>query len=142
MHPGHEEADLFRVGSTRPRQFVAYGQKVYKLKDLLGTIHDGRQVPQTSSALVAAAVFFCGLLRIRSFNALEPRLSERPYMRLVGVPEETARLCSVDTVSRVLRGVDLATVRDLGVQMVARAERNKVFREGWHRAMRYVALDG
>ncbi len=38
--------------------------------------------------------------------------------------------------------MDLATVRALSVDIVAKAERNKVFREGWHGALRYVALDG
>ena len=55
------------------------------------------------SSDVAAAVFFCGLLRIRSFNALEPRLRERPYRRLIGSEAEPRRLVCADTLSRVLR---------------------------------------
>ena len=89
----------------------------------------------------AAAVFFTGLLRIRSFNALEPRLSEKPFLNLLGAkPDRT--LCSVDTLSRALRVSALESVRQLSVGIVAQAERNKVFREGWHGAMHYVALDG
>ena len=92
--------------------------------------------------MVASAVFFAGLLRIRSFNALEPRLSEKPFLRLVDMPGEAERMCSVDTVGRALRVMDLDSVRAISVAMLAKAERNKVFREGWHGALRYVAIDG
>jgi hypothetical protein len=91
---------------------------------------------------VAAAVFYTGLLRIRSFNALEPRLSEKPFLRLLGVAPESERLCSVDTVGRSLCRMDLLSVRAVSVSMLVKAERNKVFREGWHGALRYVAIDG
>ncbi len=95
----------------------------------------------TSAAEVAAAVFFTGLLRIRSFNALEPRLSERAFLRLVGRGGDK-KLCSADTLSRALRVMDLETVQEIGRGIVGQAERNKVFREGWHWALRYVAVDG
>ena len=90
----------------------------------------------------AAAVFFTGLLRIRSFNALEPRLSEKSFLRLMDSANLDKRLCAVDTLGRSLRGSVLGSVRELSVGIVAQAERNKVFREGWHGAMHYVALDG
>jgi hypothetical protein len=38
--------------------------------------------------------------------------------------------------------MDLQTLRAISVLMLAKAERNKVFREGWHGALRYFALDG
>jgi hypothetical protein len=87
-------------------------------------------------------VFYTGLLRIRSFNALEPKLRERPFLRLIGMPEDREALCSADTLGRALRVMDLETLRELSVSIVRKAERNKVFREGWHGALRYVALDG
>jgi hypothetical protein len=90
---------------------------------------------------VATAVFFAGLLRIRSFNALEPRLGEKPFLRLVGSRGREV-MCSVDTLSRALRVMDLDTVRSISTSIVAKAERNKVFREGWHGALRYFAVDG
>jgi hypothetical protein len=84
---------------------------------------------------------FAGLLRIRSFNALEPRLSERAFRRLVGAgPKES--LGSADTLSRALRKMDLDSVRAVAKATLAKAERNKVFREGWHGTFRYVAIDG
>lgn len=109
---------------------------------LLGRIEDRRRAPLTSPGLVASAVFYAGLLRIRSFNALEPRLREGPFVRLAGAPAERQRLCSADTVGRAIRKMDLASVRRVSDGIVSKAERNKVFREGWYGALRYVAIDG
>jgi hypothetical protein len=124
------------------RQLVAYGRKVFDLRRRLAAVMDTRRAPQTSAALVAAAVFYTGLLRIRSFNALEPRLREKPFLRLVGAAPERQCLCSVDTLGRALSQMNLDSVRAALVEMVHKAERNKVFREGWHGALRYVAIDG
>lgn len=134
--------DAWQAGGGRLRQIVAYARDVYDLGEHLGEVRDARQAPRTSAHLVASSVLFAGLLRIRSFNALEPRLSEKSFLYLVGAAREAERLCSADTLSRALRGMDLGSVRDLAVGMVAQAERNKVFREGWHWAFRYVAVDG
>jgi hypothetical protein len=121
---------------------VAYGRKVFHLGAWLERVTDSRRTPRTSPQLIAATVFYTGLLRIRSFNALEPRLGEKPFLGLVGATLERERLCSVDTVARALCRMDLPCVRAVSVAMLAQAERNKVFREGWHGALRYVAIDG
>lgn len=126
----------------RLRAIVAYGRKVYDLGNRFQEIRDGREEPRTAPSLVAASVFFCGLLRIRSFNALEPRLKQGPFVRLVGAESRTEGLCSVDTLGRSLRVMDVEAVRSLCVGMVEKAERNKVFREGWYGALRYAAIDG
>jgi hypothetical protein len=115
---------------------------VYDLGERLAAVHDERKAPRTAAPLVAGAVLFTGLLRIRSFNALEPKLSEKPFLRLVGAPGKRDRLCSADTLSRALRVMDVGSLRRLSVGIVAQAERNKVFREGWYWTLRYVALDG
>ena len=120
---------------------MAYGRKVYGLGELLGRVMDQRRKPMVPGESVAAALFYTGLLRIRSFNALEPKLAEKPFLRLVGTREADA-LCCVDTLSRTLRVIELDTLRSISVSMLAKAERNKVFREGWHGALRYFALDG
>lgn len=121
---------------------MAYGRKVFDLGGWLGRVEDARRKPLTAPRLIAGAVFFTGLLRIRSFNALEPRLSEKPFLRLVGAPEKRKALCSVDTLSRALRVTGLDSVRSVSASILAKAERNKVFREGWHGALRYFAVDG
>jgi len=130
------------VGAGQLRRMVAYGRKVFDLGSWLGRVEDSRRAPVTAPRLIAAAAFYTGLLRIRSFNALEPRLGEKPFLRLVGAAPERERLCSVDTVGRSLCQMDPVSVRAVSVAMLAQAERNKVFREGWHGALRYVAIDG
>ena len=116
---------------------MAYGRKVYGLGERLRGVVDTRRAPRTSAGLVAAAVFYTGLLRIRSFNALEPRLGEKPFLRLIGAAAEKERLCSVDTVGRSLCRMEPDSVRAISMAILAQAERNKVFREGWHGALRY-----
>lgn len=130
------------VGSGRLRQILAYARKVYGLEWLLRGALDRRRRPATAAPLVGAAVLYTGLLRIRSFNALEPKLGEKPFLRLVGGQQERTALCSVDTLSRALRVMDVDSLRAISVAILDKAERNKVFREGWHGALRYVALDG
>src|SRR3990172_1801687 len=130
------------VGHGRLRQIIAYARKVYALAGLLGRVEDSRRKPGTAAPLVAAAVLYTGLLRIRSFNALEPKLREKSFLRIVGAQGERRRLCSVDTLSRALRVTDLESARAVSVAILRKAERNKVFREGWHGALRYVAIDG
>ena len=130
------------MGSGRLRQIVSYGAKVFHLRQLFQQLRDGRRRARAKTEEVAAAVFFAGLLRVPSFNALEPRLSEKPFLWLVGAIDRVRKLCSADTLGRVMRVMDLPTVRQLSVALLAQAERNKVFREGWHMAMRYVAIDG
>ena len=121
---------------------MAYGRDVYDLRERLDGLRDGRNDPHATAAQVGASIFFGGLLRIRSFNALEPRLAEKPFVRLVGAAPGAKALCSADTLSRSLRTMVLDRVRALSIGIVAQAERNKIFREGWHGALRYVALDG
>lgn len=137
-----EGSEGWPVGAGRLRQIVAYGRKVFDLGAWLGRIEDARRKPLTAPRLIAAAMFFTGLLRIRSFNALEPRLRERAFLRLVGSAKDHTALCSVDTLSRALRVMGLGSVRSILVSIVTKAERNKVFREGWHGALRYFAIDG
>jgi hypothetical protein len=136
------DGDSFVIGSGRLRQLLGYGRRVYDVVGHLGNIVDGRRTPRVETRSVCAAVFYAGLLRVRSFNALEPRLSEKPFLRLIGESGQTERLCCVDTVARTLRVMDLDSVRALSVKILKQAERNKVFREGWRGALRYVAVDG
>ncbi|MGH8696732.1 MAG: hypothetical protein ACREVS_09655, partial [Burkholderiales bacterium] len=135
-------ADPMEVGQGRLRALVSYGRDVYDLRERLAAVRDSRQDPVTPAGLVAATTFFCGLLRIRSFNALEPKLREKTFRRLAGAPAQVEVLRSADTLSRSLRKMALETVRSVSLGMVAQAERNKVFREGWVAALRYMALDG
>ncbi len=135
-----ESAPQPEPGAGWLRRIIAYGRKAFDLREGLEALTDARQEPRVQTFSVAAAVFFCGLLRVRSFNALEPKLSERTFCRLIDAPAN--KPFSADTMGRVVRAMHLETARALGVSIVTKAERNKVFREGWHGALRYVAIDG
>ena len=131
------------MSKGRLRRLLAYAHKVFGLDAWLGRISDTRCDPSVPTKLVSTIVFLVGLLRIRSFNALEPRLAEESWQRLLGVPvREGQKVCSVDTLAYSLQRMDPSSVRAMGVGIVKKAERNKVFREGWHAALRYVAIDG
>jgi hypothetical protein len=140
--PAAPQPELIVLGRGRLRQILAYAHKVYGLDRLLGEVYDSRRKPATTAPAVAAILLHAGLLRIRSFNALEPRLCERSFARLLGRSEDDARLCSVDTLSRAARVMDLDSLRALAQALIHKAERNKVFREGWHGALRFAAIDG
>jgi hypothetical protein len=141
-HGAEPDSDSFGIGKGRLRQLLSYGRRVYDIARYLGNIVDGRRTPRVGARWVAASVFYAGLLRVRSFNALEPRLAEEPFLRLIEAVDQTERLCAADTLSRTLRVMDIESVRALSVAMLRKAERNKVFREGWHGALRYFAIDG
>jgi len=130
------------LGRGRLRQLLAYARKVYGLDRLLSGCRDRRCDPQISTALVARIILILGLLRIRSLNALEPKLAEPWMQRALGASPRQRRLCSVDTLAYALQRADVGSTRDMLVRMVKKAERNKVFREGWYGALRFVALDG
>jgi DDE family transposase len=126
------------------RRLLGYAHKVYALGAVLARVRDGRQRPQIPMATVVRAVFACGLLRVRSFNALEPQLGEPQLLAALGLPPGPAPqpVCSVDTLARALRRADPASPPAMLAALIERAERNKVFRTGWIGALRYVALDG
>lgn len=129
------------LSAQRLRQIVAYGRDVYDLRERIRGVRDGRRDPSIAPTLVASAVLFTGLLRIRSFNALEPRLAEPSFRRLIDASDISSST-SADTISRSLRTMEQQTVQAVSIGIIKQAERNKVFREGWHGALRYVAIDG
>lgn len=138
---GNEQPEL-ALGRQRLRQVLAYGRKVFSIGARLEQVRDRRMDPRVPTALVMRIVLLLGLLRIRSLNALEPRLAEPWMQRALGLVPGDEPPCSVDTVSYTLQRTEVSTVRDVLVGIIKKAERNKVFREGWLGALRYAALDG
>ncbi|MBM4396656.1 MAG: hypothetical protein FJ087_13330 [Deltaproteobacteria bacterium] len=132
----------WELGPSRLRALVAYGRKVYHLDERFDAIADGRREPVTPAPAIAKMIYATGLLRIRSLNALEPKLDETTFKSLIGARSRAGRVCSADTVARSLVTMKHDPVRQGSISTIAQAERNKVFREGWHGALRYVAIDG
>lgn len=95
------------------------------------------------TTLVMHILFLVGLLRIPSFNNLESKLAQPEMQRALGLLRvKSGKACSVDTLGYCLKRVELPSVRLPVVETIRKAERNKVFREGWHGALRFVAIDG
>ena len=89
--------DPFQLSGGRLRQALAYWRKVFFLPKLLGLARDGRKDPPVLVDLVVRIVFLAGLLRIRSFNALEPKLAEPQMQRALDAPpRRNGKVCSVD----------------------------------------------
>jgi len=132
------------LGQGRLRQFFSYVKRTFRLDELLGMVRDSRHHPLVPTVWIARILFLVGLLRIRSFNALEPKLGEPTLLHALGrmVRASIARVCSVDTLAYSLARMAPETARAAAVAAVKKAERNKVFREGWHGALRFVAIDG
>src|SRR5439155_13299461 len=124
-------------------QFEKYVCNVFALPDLLKGLSDSRRCPEIPTFDVVNSLFHTALLRIPSINALEGDLKESDFQKLIGrdsTPDVKA--FSADVVANVLDKLHLAGARGAVEDVIARAERNKVFREGSYGALRSVAIDG
>lgn len=132
------------MSRARGRQLIAYANDVYDVGATLAAIPDTRRLPEIPAPLIHSTLFVSGLLRVRSLNALEAELEKGWFAHAVGAhaPEEGDRLFSSETASRQLVKLGAEGPRPILEGMIHQAERNKVFREGWHGALRYVAIDG
>jgi len=127
----------------RLRLFLKYAIGVFSLRKLLGGIADRRREPDIPTFDVVIALFHTALLRIPSINALEGDLGEADFQRLLGKrPKQGVKRFSAEVVSNTLDQLELKDVRRSNVSVIKKAERNKAFREGWHGALRFVAIDG
>lgn len=133
---------------TRPKdklpQFLKYVWKVYGLPEELELLRDGRRRPQIATGEVVRGLLFTALFRLPSLNALEGELKQTPFQRLLGrsVVTPGRKIFSADTAGRILDTLRHDGLRRLLHRIFGKAERNKVFREGWYAARRAVALDG
>jgi hypothetical protein len=133
----------FGDSTSKLLQFERYAAKVFSLPRLLSSLKDSRRDPLVSTFDVVNSLFHTGLLRIPSINALEGDLKEADFQRLIGfAPKQDDKVFSADVVANVLDKLELGLVRKAVLCVIRQAERNKVFREGWHGALRYVAVDG
>ncbi|MBI5543926.1 MAG: transposase [Deltaproteobacteria bacterium] len=132
------------MSRARGRQLIAYANKVYGVGDEVAKIPDPRQDPDVPLSLISSTLLVSGLLRVRSLNALEAELEKAWFAHAVGAeaPVEGSRLFSAETVSRQLVKMGAEGPRPMLEEVIHKAERNKVFREGWHGALRHAAIDG
>ena len=124
-------------------QFEKYACHVFALPALLASLNDTRRAPEISTFDVVNSLLHSALLRIPSLNALEGDLKESDFQKLIGrKPTPEVKAFSADVVANVLDQLQLGGVRRSLAQVIAKAERNKAFREGSYGALRCVAIDG
>ena len=124
-------------------QFEKYACHVFVLPALLASLNDTRRAPEISTFDVVNSLLHSALLRIPSLNALEGDLKESDFQKLIGrTPTPDAKAFSADVVANVSDKLQLGDVRRALAQVIAKAERNKAFREGSYGALRCVAIDG
>jgi hypothetical protein len=124
-------------------QFEKYAAKVFSVPKLLSDFTDSRVDPVIPTFDVINSLFHAALLRIPSTNALEGDLKEADFQKLIGYPaQQNEKAFSAEVIDNVLDKLELRSARKAIVSVIKQAERNKVFREGWHGSLRFVALDG
>ncbi|PYS34491.1 MAG: hypothetical protein DMG14_29315 [Acidobacteria bacterium] len=124
-------------------QFEKYACNVFALPELLAKLTDTRRAPQISTFDVVNSLFHTALLRIPSINALEGDLKESDFQKLIGRnPTPDVKAFSADVVANVLDQLYLVPMRENLEDVIWKAERNKVFREGSYGGLRCVAIDG
>jgi hypothetical protein len=125
------------------QQFEKYACNVFALPELLASLKDARRAPEIPTFDVVNSLVHTALLRIPSLNALEGDLKESDFQKLIGrTPTPNVKAFSADVVAKVLDKLQLGGVRQAIQDVVAKAERNKAFREGSYGALRCVAIDG
>jgi hypothetical protein len=123
-------------------QFQKYAWNVFALPDLLGSLSDTRRAPEIPTFDVVNSLFHTALLRFPSINALEGNLKESDFQKLIGrKPTPKQKAFSADVVANVLDKLLLDGASRAIETVIHRAERNKVFREGYG-GLRCVAVDG
>jgi hypothetical protein len=132
-----------RSSRGKLHQFEKYACNVFALPALLASLNDTRRAPEISTFDVVNSLLHSALLRIPSLNALEGDLQESDFQKLIGrKPTPEVKAFSADVVANVLDKLQLGGVRRALEQVIAKAERNKAFREGSYGALRCVAIDG
>lgn len=124
-------------------QFEKYACNVFNLPALLAAQTDSRRAPEIPTLEVVNSLFHTAVLRIPSLNALEGDLKESDFQQLIGCqPTPEIKPFSADVVANVLDKVHLPGLQGAVEQVMHKAERNKVFREGSYGGLRCVAIDG
>ncbi len=128
---------------SKLHQFEKYASNVFALPDLLASLTDTRRTPEIPTFDVVNSLFHTAVLRIPSINALEGDLKESGFQKLIGrKPTPKVKVFSADVVANVLDKLLVGGVRASIEEVIARAERNKVFRDGSYGGLRCVAIDG
>jgi hypothetical protein len=123
-------------------QFEKYVCNVFGLPDLLASLVDTRRAPKIPTFDVVNSLFHTAVLRIPSLNALEGDLKQSDFQKLIGrPPTPEVKAFSAEVLSNVLDKLELDGIDNAIEDVIGKAERNKVFRDGYG-PLRCVAIDG
>ena len=130
-------------GRGKLHQFEKYACQVFDLPALLASQTDSRRSPEIPTGDVVNSLFHSAVLRTPSLNALEGNLQESDFQQLIGfAPTAEVKPFSADVVANVLDKLHSPGLEGAIEEVIAKAERNKVFREGSYGGLRCVAIDG
>lgn len=124
-------------------QFEKYAIDTFELPSLLGRWKDGRVNPLVSTFDVVNSLVHAALFRTRSINALEGELKDENFQRILGfTPTPGEKIFTAEPVTATLDTLDLEHAEKSILDVFWKAERNKVFRQGWFGGRRIAAIDG
>lgn len=124
-------------------QFEKYACKTFGLPQLLGRLEDDRRDPDYPTFDVVNGLFHGALLRRPSINAIEGDLKKADCQMMIGLePKPGVKAFSAEVIYNALDTLHLDGLRLDLEDVIWKAERNKVFREGSYGTLRCVALDG
>jgi hypothetical protein len=128
------------TGKGRLRQLMGYLTQVMNLPRLAEEIiRDSRRCPVYRGSTCILLCILMVLLRYRSFNSFEPRLTEPAMRKVFG--NRPVPTC-VDTLRNALMKVDLDTLEKLHQAIMRIAAKNKALRGTLHQGLRFFAFDG
>jgi hypothetical protein len=121
------------------KRFFKYTKKVYRMQEKINAILDPRNDARIPISSVCFTLFLAFCFRIESFNQLNGWVRKGYVKKLV--PRGT-RIPYIDTIRRVLTGLDVSSFIDIHRSIIHKARKNHVFRKTTINGLSVVAIDG
>jgi predicted transposase YbfD/YdcC len=118
---------------------MKYIDNVYNIEQQTRKLTDGRVNPSYKTEQIIFPLLIGFLLRIRSFNELNYLLKENEFECLFPKGE---KLSSIDTIRDTLKVIDLEGLRSINKNIMKKAIKNKVFKDGTIDGYIVAAIDG
>lgn len=119
-------------------QLLTYVSTVYGIGDKIKRAKDGKQRPQILASTVFCVMLIGFLFRMESFNQLNGWLHNGRFRKLLS----GVRLPFIDALRESLSSYDMDVLRQTQREIIQKARRNHVFRQGTIGGRIVVGLDG
>jgi hypothetical protein len=120
-------------------QFIKYINKVYRFRQFLSSLHDGRINPSIRNDWVIAVIFVGIVTWMGSFNHMEQKLHQGYFDKILG---PKMRKGSAETFGNVLEASCVEQLRHYNQLIIKVARYNKAMRHGTIDGFLVAALDG